>query len=61
MNIQTIKQIMQTIFLKSTVIFKNLSVKFKTKLKYMKVIKTQKQHKHNLKAHNIYIYKYSKI
>jgi hypothetical protein len=42
MNIQTIKQIMQTIFLKSTVIFKNLSVKFKTKLKYMKVIKTQK-------------------
>jgi len=25
---------MQTIFLKSTVIFKNLSMKFKTKLKY---------------------------
>ena len=34
MHIQTIKQNMHTIFLKSTVIFKNLSMKFKTKLKY---------------------------
>ena len=34
MHIHTIKQNMNTIFLKSTVIFKNISIKFKTKLKY---------------------------
>jgi len=42
-----------TVFLKSTVIFKNLSMKFKTKLKY-EAIKTQQYHKHNLKGY-IYI------
>jgi hypothetical protein len=40
MHIQTIKQNMHTIILKSTGKFKNLSMKFKTKLLY-EAIKTQ--------------------